>query len=126
MRCITMPEINLTKEAIKNLSEAFDEYREEHERVKPGTPFNGSLRVCISGGGCAGFSWSMTIDEEVYTTDVVLYDKEFIVRTDDLAVPYLDNATIKYTVDNTGMVTGYGVDLPLAKTMCGCGKSFSL
>jgi iron-sulfur cluster insertion protein len=84
-----------------------------------------SLRTFVQGGGCSGFSYGFTFDEEKNEDDfeVVLNDSHNIL-IDGMSMQYLQGATIDYTDDLTG--SQFVIRNPNAQSTCGCGSSFSV
>lgn len=97
------------------------------------------LRAFISGGGCSGFQYGFTFDEEVNADDMVIEKKikshededdggegGFSVKLliDSMSFQYLIGAEIDYKEDLQG--SQFVIRNPNAKTTCGCGSSFSI
>jgi iron-sulfur cluster assembly accessory protein len=89
--------------------------------VKEGKPEAG-LRLYISGGGCAGMSYGMSIDESVSSDDAVVRSKGVKVIVDKLSLIYLRGSKIDY-VENL-QTSGFQIENPNAASSCGCGLSF--
>ncbi len=89
--------------------------------VKEGKPEAG-LRLYISGGGCAGMSYGMSIDDSVSSDDAVVRTKGVKVIVDKLSLIYLRGSKIDY-VENL-QTSGFQIDNPNAASSCGCGLSF--
>lgn len=92
---------------------------------------NLNLRVFITGGGCSGFQYGFTFDEEINDDDFVIEkqisheDKTVSVKLliDSMSFQYLKDAEIDYREDING--AQFVIRNPNAKTTCGCGSSFS-
>ncbi len=84
---------------------------------------NLKLRVYISGGGCSGFQYGFTFDEEVNDDDTQIENGGVTVLIDAMSVQYLDGAEIDYKEDVSG--SQFVIRNPNASTTCGCGSSFS-
>ena len=81
------------------------------------------LRIGIIPGGCSGHTYSATLDDEMFITDLVLYEKEGIrVVTDPDSVEYLAGLEIDYSDDL--IRSGFRFSNPNATGCCGCGASF--
>jgi iron-sulfur cluster assembly accessory protein len=89
--------------------------------VKEGKPDAG-LRLYISGGGCAGMSYGMSIDDTIGSDDAVVRSGGVKVIVDKLSLIYLRGSTIDY--EETLQTSGFKVDNPNAASSCGCGLSF--
>ena len=84
---------------------------------------NLKLRVYVSGGGCSGFQYGFTFDEEVNDDDTQVEKNGIIVLVDSLSIPYLTGAEIDYKEDLSG--SQFVIRNQNATTTCGCGSSFS-
>lgn len=81
-----------------------------------------ALRVFVSGGGCSGLQYGMTLDDQPRDTDHRIEHQGIQVIIDPLSMDYLMGATIDYE-DNL-MGGGFRIDNPNAIASCGCGNSF--
>ena len=84
---------------------------------------NLELRVYISGGGCSGFQYGFTFDEEVNDDDTQIENGGVTVLIDSMSIQYLSGAQIDYKEDLSG--AQFVIRNPNATTTCGCGSSFS-
>ena len=82
------------------------------------------LRVFITGGGCSGFSYGFTFDEEVAEDDAVIEREGVVMLVDAMSYPYLAGAQIDYREDLQG--AQFVVTNPNASSTCGCGNSFAI
>ena len=80
------------------------------------------LRVFVSGGGCSGFQYGMTLEEEGMEGDENFDVNGVKVIIDPRSAQYLEGANIDF-VDNL-MGGGSKIDNPNAKSSGGCGHSF--
>lgn len=85
---------------------------------------NLKLRVFITGGGCAGFSYGFTFDEEVAEDDTVVENSGVTLVVDPMSFQYLAGAEVDYKEGLQG--SQFSVRNPNATTTCGCGSSFSI
>ncbi len=85
---------------------------------------NLKLRVYISGGGCSGFQYGFTFDEEVAEDDTRVENGGVTVLVDAMSIQYLNGAEIDYKEDLSG--AQFVIRNPNASTTCGCGSSFSV
>ena len=74
---------------------------------------NLKLRVFVSGGGCSGFQYGFTFDE----------NEGVRLLVDPMSFQYLTGAEIDYREDLEG--AQFVIRNPNAQTTCGCGSSFS-
>ena len=82
------------------------------------------LRVFVTGGGCSGFQYGFSFDDEHQEDDTeVLIDGVKMV-VDGLSYQYLVGSTVDYSESLTG--SQFVVENPNASSTCGCGASFSL
>ena len=81
------------------------------------------LRVYVSGGGCSGFQYGFTFDEEVNEDDTKVEKNGVTVLIDSMSISYLNGAEIDYKEDISG--AQFVIRNPNATTTCGCGSSFS-
>jgi len=82
------------------------------------------LRVYITGGGCSGFSYGFTFDENLKEGDSGVYNQGVQLVIDPMSYQYLTGSTVDYLEDLQG--ARFIVSNPNAKTTCGCGSSFSI
>jgi iron-sulfur cluster insertion protein len=83
-----------------------------------------ALRTFVQGGGCSGFSYGFTFDEEQNEDDFEVPLDEFRVLVDSMSMQYLTGATIDYKDDLTG--SQFTIKNPNAQSTCGCGSSFGV
>jgi len=82
------------------------------------------LRVYVQGGGCSGFQYGFTFDEEVQEGDTEIENAGVTLLVDPMSVQYLMGAEIDYREDLSG--AQFIIRNPNAATTCGCGSSFSV
>jgi iron-sulfur cluster insertion protein len=85
---------------------------------------NIALRTFVQGGGCSGFSYGFTFDEEHNEDDFEVDIGIFKVLIDALSMQYLQGAEIDYKEELMG--ASFTINNPNAQTSCGCGSSFSV
>jgi iron-sulfur cluster insertion protein len=81
------------------------------------------LRVYIQGGGCSGFQYGFTFDEEIQEGDTEIVTDGIKLIVDPMSMQYLMGAEIDYTEGLLG--SQFVIRNPNATTTCGCGSSFS-
>ncbi|VCU69437.1 Iron-sulfur cluster insertion protein ErpA [Pigmentiphaga humi] len=82
------------------------------------------LRVFVQGGGCSGFQYGFTFDEDVNEDDTTL-DKDGVqLLIDAMSYQYLLGAEIDYKEGLEG--AQFVIKNPNATSTCGCGSSFSV
>jgi iron-sulfur cluster insertion protein len=82
------------------------------------------LRVFITGGGCSGFSYGFTFDDEVAEDDAVVERQGVMMLVDALSYQYLLGAEVDYQESLQG--SQFVVQNPNASATCGCGNSFAI
>lgn len=81
------------------------------------------LRVFVTGGGCSGFQYGFTFDEEVNEDDTTLEKNGVTLLIDPMSYQYLVGAEIDYSEGLEG--SQFVIRNPNATSTCGCGSSFS-
>ena len=82
------------------------------------------LRVFVTGGGCSGFQYGFTFDEEVADDDTAMEKNGVTLLIDPMSYQYLVGAEIDYTEGLEG--SQFVIRNPNATSTCGCGSSFSV
>lgn len=82
------------------------------------------LRVYITGGGCSGFSYGFTFDNEVKEGDSLFTNGDVTMLVDSMSFQYLAGSEIDYKEGLQG--SQFVVNNPNATSTCGCGSSFSV
>ena len=88
------------------------------------TPAPAGLRVGVVGGGCSGFSYSMSFENAAGLMDKVFDMDGLKVYVDATSITYLNGCTVDYLETLEG--AGFKFDNPQVKSTCGCGSSFSV
>ena len=89
---------------------------EENENLK--------LRVFVTGGGCSGFEYGFTFDEDIEEDDTSIEKLGVTLVVDALSYQYLVGAEVDFKEDLQG--SRFVVTNPTATTTCGCGNSFAI
>ncbi|QIM66139.1 iron-sulfur cluster insertion protein ErpA [Mannheimia granulomatis] len=82
------------------------------------------LRVYITGGGCSGFQYGFTFDDQVNDGDLTIENQNVGLVVDPMSLQYLIGGTVDYTEGLEG--SRFVVNNPNASSTCGCGSSFSI
>ena len=82
------------------------------------------LRVFVQGGGCSGFQYGFTLEEEIAEDDVEIETAGVKLVIDSMSMQYLQGATIDYIEELMG--SNFTIINPNATGSCGCGSSFSV
>ena len=83
-----------------------------------------ALRVYIQGGGCSGFQYGFTFDEDTADDDTVVERDGVSLVVDPMSFQYLAGAEVDYQEGLEG--SRFVIKNPNATTTCGCGSSFSV
>lgn len=78
------------------------------------------VRAFVQGGGCSGFQYGFTLDEEMNEDDFEING----ILIDAMSMQYLSGATIDYKDDING--SQFVIQNPNATSTCGCGSSFAI
>jgi iron-sulfur cluster insertion protein len=79
------------------------------------------VRAFIQGGGCNGFQYGFTTEDDKNEDDFVIEN----LLVDAMSMQYFDGATIDYKTDKL-QGSSFVISNPNAKTHCGCGSSFGV
>ena len=83
-----------------------------------------SLRVFVTGGGCSGFQYGFTFDDELAEDDTVVERDGVRLVVDPMSFQYLVGSEVDYQEGLEG--SRFVINNPNASTTCGCGSSFSI
>jgi len=86
-------------------------------------PLPAGLRIGVVGGGCSGFQYSMSFENESGMMDKVFKFDDLKVFVDATSLMYLQGCTVDYV--ETLEAAGFKFENPNTKSTCGCGSSFS-
>jgi iron-sulfur cluster insertion protein len=86
--------------------------------------FDLKLRVYVTGGGCSGFQYGFSFDEDAADDDTVIAKDGINVIVDPMSYPYLVGSKLDYEEGLQG--SKFTVQNPNATSTCGCGSSFSI
>jgi iron-sulfur cluster insertion protein len=81
------------------------------------------LRVFVSGGGCSGFQYGFTFEEDVQEDDTAMQKNGVTLLVDPMSYQYLVGAEIDYQENVEG--AQFVIKNPNATSTCGCGSSFT-
>jgi iron-sulfur cluster insertion protein len=82
------------------------------------------LRVFVTGGGCSGFQYGFTFDEDVADDDTLVEREGVSLVIDPMSFQYLAGAEVDYQEGLEG--SRFVIKNPNASSTCGCGQSFSV
>ncbi len=92
----------------------------QDEEGKP----NLMLRVSVYGGGCSGFQYTFSLDEEVKPNDKTVERDGVNLLIDQMSYQYLAGSEVDFAEGLEGAM--FVVNNPNATSTCGCGSSFSI
>jgi iron-sulfur cluster insertion protein len=95
--------------------------KEQIKEILLDEPSSKYVRAFVQGGGCSGFNYGFTLEENKEEDDFEI--GQLIV--DSMSMQYFDGATIDFTKDKL-KGSQFVISNPNAKTTCGCGSSFSV
>ena len=87
-------------------------------------PLPAGLRIGVVGGGCSGFQYSMSFENQSGMMDKVLRFDDLKVFVDATSAMYLNGCVVDYV--ETLEAAGFKFENPTVKSTCGCGSSFSV
>ncbi len=82
------------------------------------------LRVSVYGGGCSGFQYTFSLEEEAKPTDKKVERDGVTLIIDQTSYQYLAGSEVDFSEGLEGSM--FVVNNPNAKSTCGCGASFSI
>jgi iron-sulfur cluster assembly accessory protein len=106
--------VNLTPSAVVKVKEI----------MASQNPVPAGLRIGVVGGGCSGFSYSMSFENGAGVMDKVLNFDDLKVFVDATSAMYLNGCTVDYV--ETIEAAGFKFENPNVKSTCGCGSSFNV
>ena len=108
------PPVKLTDAAIKKVREI----------MATQDPIPAGLRIGVVGGGCSGFQYSMSFENQSGIMDKVFSFDDLKVFVDATSLMYLNGCIVDYV--ETLEAAGFKFENPQVKSTCGCGSSFSV
>ena len=106
--------IQMSARAADKVSELIQD--EENDELK--------LRVFVTGGGCSGFSYGFTFDDDIAQDDTGVRRSGVTMVVDPMSYQYLVGAEVDFKEDLQG--SQFVVTNPNASSTCGCGNSFAI
>jgi iron-sulfur cluster assembly accessory protein len=94
------------------------------EKILASEAAGSMLRVSVLGGGCSGFQYSFSIDDQQMDDDIVIERDGIKVLLDPMSVTYMAGSEIDWVDDLIG--SAFKIHNPQATASCGCGTSFSI
>ncbi|MEW8015071.1 MAG: iron-sulfur cluster assembly accessory protein [Candidatus Sedimenticola endophacoides] len=83
----------------------------------------GGLRISVTGGGCSGMQYGMSLEEDAKADDTVVEVGSLKIFIEPHSAPMLKGVTVDFLDSMEG--SGFKFENPNAASSCGCGNSFS-
>lgn len=109
-----MDQITISDSAVAKIADLLAE--EDNPNLK--------LRTFVQGGGCSGFQYGFTFDEETNEDDFEFSKNGITILIDAISMQYMIGAVIDYKEEMMG--SSFVIQNPNAESTCGCGSSFSI
>lgn len=107
--------ITITDSAVEKIKEILAEESDPNLKV----------RMFVQGGGCSGFQYGFTLDDQGVNEDDFVIEKDGIeILVDSLSSQYVQGAEVDW--QESAMGAQFAIRNPNAQTTCGCGSSFSV
>lgn len=107
--------VRLTKAAAKRIRE-LSESEDDTKSLM--------LRIAVDGGGCSGFSYQFSMENDVQDDDVAFEFRGAVLLVDKVSLEILAGSEVDFVEDL--QATSFRVNNPKAISTCGCGTSFSI
>ena len=101
-------EINFSKKAVEKINHLISK-----------KPLGTFFRISVKGGGCSGFKYDFTFDNQIDVNDL----KHENIVVDKSSLKMLEGSSIEFSEELIG--TSFKISNPKTKSSCGCGISFS-
>jgi iron-sulfur cluster insertion protein len=82
------------------------------------------MRVAVLGGGCSGFQYNFSFEEQRNDDDLIIERDGASVLVDATSLELLKGSELDYVEEMVG--SAFQVKNPNATSSCGCGNSFSV
>jgi iron-sulfur cluster insertion protein len=82
------------------------------------------MRVAVLGGGCSGFQYNFSFEEQRNEDDLLIEHGGASVLVDSTSLELLNGSQLDYVEEMVG--SAFQVTNPNATSSCGCGNSFSV
>ena len=103
-----------------NKIEFTEEAKTQIKRIVSEQGKNCFFRISVQGGGCSGFKYNFSLDEEIKKDDIV-FSKTVI---DSSSLEIIKGSMVDYQKEMIG--SSFVIKNPQAASSCGCGLSFSV
>ena len=103
-----------------NKNEFTEEAKTQIKRIVSEQGKNCFFRISVQGGGCSGFKYNFSFDEEIKKDDIV-FSRTVI---DSSSLEIIKGSMVDYQKEMIG--SSFVIKNPQAASSCGCGLSFSV
>ncbi len=124
MATTTVPEVQPEVKKTAPISLTDNAVKKVREIMTQQNPTPAGLRVGVVGGGCSGFSYSMSFENAPGMMDKTFDMQGLKVYVDATSVMYLNGCVVDYVETLEG--AGFKFENPNVKSTCGCGSSFNV
>ena len=107
--------VHITEEAAEKI---------KHFARKEGLEEGFVLKVAVKGGGCSGLLYTLSIEKEAAPDDKVVEEHGVKIAVPKKSYVFLAGTTLDFSGGLNGK--GFVFQNPNAKSVCGCGNSFSV
>ncbi len=95
-----------------------------HEVLRANPGRYAGLRVGLQDGGCSGYTYLMEFEATPEDEDLVFESSGAKVFVHPLHLPYLAGSVLTWSEGE--LVSGFALENPNVKRVCGCGESFDV
>ena len=118
-----MPDINTTNDS-ESIGISDGAAKQIADLIEKEDKVGMRLRVAVSGGGCSGFSYGFSLDNNTNSDDHLFTKDGIEVIVDEVSLEYLNGSELDYVQDLIGSY--FSLKNPNATSTCGCGTSFAI
>ena len=101
--------------------EITDEAKNQIEKLLAKNPGKYAVSLAVLGGGCAGFKYDWSLEDETKSDDEVIELPKGKFLIDPASIMYLLGSTVDYKKEVVGSY--FDVRNPASTSSCGCGES---
>ncbi|CAM6026207.1 unnamed protein product [Sphagnum balticum] len=112
----TQEGLTITDSCIRRIKEIMEEDGTQGDKK--------ALRLSVEGGGCSGFLYNFSLDDNLNSDDRVFERQGAKIVVDEVSYAFVKGATIDFTEELIRASFSVTVN-PNASSACGCGSSFT-
>lgn len=106
--------VSLTPRAIEHIRKVLSDHPERYA----------GLRVGLQDGGCSGYTYLLEFEKKPDDDDMVIEQDGAKVFVHPLHLPYLAGSAVDWAEGE--LQSGFRLENPNVKRVCGCGESFDV